>query len=117
VPTYENGFFGLGLAREELGDRAGAAEAYRTGLRQNPQSLPLAYRAALLLAADGRPEALHAWRRALAIEPGSLPSRLGYADWLLVAGRREDALEQVRETLRLAPRYRPALEKAKALER
>lgn len=82
VATYENGFFGLGLAREEQGNRAGAEEAYRTGLRHNPQSLPLAYRMALLLAAEGRPAALYAWRRALAIEPGSLPARRGYADWL-----------------------------------
>jgi tetratricopeptide (TPR) repeat protein len=102
VPTYENGFFGLGLAREERGNRDGAEEAYRRGLRHNPQSLPLAYRMALLLSAEGRPAALHAWRRALAIEPGSLPVRLGYADWLSQADRREEALAQVREGLRLA---------------
>ncbi len=34
-----------------------------------PQSLPLAYRLALLLSAEGRPTAIYAWRRALAIEP------------------------------------------------
>jgi tetratricopeptide (TPR) repeat protein len=117
VPTYENGFFGLGLAREEQGNRAGAEEAYRTGLRHNPQSLPLAYRMALLLSAAGRPAALYAWRRALAIEPGSLPARLGYADWRLAGGQPEQAREQVREVLRRAPRYRPALEKLETLGR
>jgi uncharacterized protein (TIGR02996 family) len=117
VPTYENGFFGLGLAREERGDREGAEAAYRTGLVHNPQSLALAYRMALLLSAERRPAALHAWRRALAIEPGSLPARLGYADWLLKDGRPDEALEQVRETLRLAPRYQPALEKLREVER
>ena len=116
VPTYENGFFGVGLAREERGDAAGAERAYREGLRHNPQSLPLAYRMALVLSAQRRPAALHAWRRALAIEPGSLPSRLGYADWLLSDGRRGEALAEVRETLRLAPRYEPAREKLKELE-
>jgi tetratricopeptide (TPR) repeat protein len=116
VPSYENGFFGLGLVREERGDRAGAAEIYRRGLRHNPQSLPLAYRMALALSAERRPAALHAWRRALAIEPGSLPSRLGFADWLAAEGRREEALAQVRETLRLSPRYLPALAKRKELE-
>jgi tetratricopeptide (TPR) repeat protein len=115
VPTYENGFYGLGVAREEQGNLAGAEEAFRSGLRHNPQSLPLAYRMALRLSAEGRPAALYAWRRALAIEPVSLPSRLGYADWLLAAGRRDEALEQVREVLRLSPGYRPALEKRKAL--
>ena len=116
VPTYENGFFGVGLAKEERGDRAGAEAAYRTGLRHNPQSLPLAYRMALVLSAEGRPNALYAWRRALAIEPGSLPARLGFADWLEGAGRREEALAQVREALRLSPRHGPALEKLKALQ-
>jgi tetratricopeptide (TPR) repeat protein len=116
VPGYENGWFGVGLAREERGNRAGAEDAYRQGLRHNPQSLPLAFRMALLYAAEKRPASLYAWRRALAIDPGSLPSRLGYADWLAAGGRREEAVSQVREALRLAPRYKPALEKMKELE-
>lgn len=117
VPTYENGFYGLGLAREDRGDRRAAESIYRDGLHANPQSLPLAYRLALLLTAEGRPGAIFAWRRTLAIDPGSLPSRLGYADWLAEAGRREEALEQVRETLRRSPRYKPALDKLASLER
>jgi tetratricopeptide (TPR) repeat protein len=116
VPGYENGFFGLGLVREERGDRSGAVETYRTGLRHNPQSMPLAYRMALALSAERRPAALHAWRRALAIDPGSLPSHLGFADWLAAEGRRDEALAQVRETLRLSPHYAPALAKRKELE-
>ena len=116
VPGYENGWFGAGLAREDRGDRSGAEDAYRQGLRHNPQSLPLAYRMALLYAAEKRPATLHAWRRALAIDPGSLPSRLGYADWLAAGGHREEAVAQVREALRLAPRYKPASEKLKQLE-
>ena len=113
----ESGFFGVGVAREDRGDRRGAEEAFRKGLHSNPQSLPLAYRLALLHSAEGRPSALYAWRRALAISPGSLPTRLGYADWLASAGRRDEALEQVRETLRRSPRYKPALEKLAELER
>ncbi|HTY41526.1 MAG TPA: tetratricopeptide repeat protein [Thermoanaerobaculia bacterium] len=117
VPTYENGFYGLGLAKEERGDRGGAEAVYRRGLQPNPQSLPLAYRMAVVLSAENRPNALFAWRRALAIEPGSLPTRLGFADWLLAAGRRDEALAQVRETLRLSPRHRPALERLEKLSR
>jgi protein O-mannosyl-transferase len=116
VSTYENGFFGLGLVREDRGDRSGAAETYRRGLRHNPQSLPLAYRMALALSAERRPNALFAWRRTLAIEPGSLPTRLGFADWLAAEGKRDAALAQVRETLRLSPRYAPALAKRRELE-
>ena len=81
APTYENGFFGVGLAKEALGDTAGAERAYREGLRHNPRSLPLAYRLALILAAEGRPVALYAWRRALAIEPRSAAAREGLRAW------------------------------------
>ena len=82
-PTYENGFFGVGLAKEALGDSAGAERAYRDGLRHNPRSLPLAYRLALILAAERRPVALFAWRRALSIEPRSAAAREGLRAWEL----------------------------------
>ncbi len=86
APTYENGFFGVGLAKEALGDTAGAERAYRDGLRHYPRSLPLAYRLALILAAERRPVALYAWRRALAIEPRSAAAREGLRAWE-VSGR------------------------------
>ncbi len=81
-PTYENGFFGLGLVREESGNLAGAEEAYRKGIAANPRSFPLAYRLAIVLSAHGRPEARHAWHRALALAPDSKPAQRGYAEWL-----------------------------------
>ena len=80
-PGYENGYFGLGLSLEARGDAKGAEEAYREGLRRHPRSLPLAYRLALRLSAQDRPEALFAWRRALAIEPRSLASQRGLKEW------------------------------------
>ena len=80
-PAYENGYFGLGMAREARGDLQGAEQAYRDGLRRVPRSLPLAYRFALLVAAQGRPEALFAWRRTLTIEPRSIPSQRGLKEW------------------------------------
>jgi Tfp pilus assembly protein PilF len=109
APFNENGYFGVGMAREGLGDLAGAERSYRDGLRGHPQSLPLAYRLALVLSAEANPGALHAWHRALAIEPGSLPTRTGYAEWLAKAGRLDEARAQVRETLRRGPHYAPAL--------
>jgi uncharacterized protein (TIGR02996 family) len=109
APFAENGYFGVGMAKEGLGDLAGAERAYRDGLRGHPQSLPLALRLALVLAGEQRPGAVHAFHRALAIEPGSLPARTAYADWLARAGRREEALAQIHETLRRSPRYEPAL--------
>jgi len=62
---------------------AGAERAYRDGLRHNPRSLPLAYRLALILAAERRPVALFAWRRALSIEPRSAAAREGLRAWEL----------------------------------
>jgi tetratricopeptide (TPR) repeat protein len=115
APKYDNGYFGLGLAREDLGDKKGAEEAYRKGLRANPRSLPLAYRFALLLTAEKARAAPHAWLWALAIEPTSLPARLGYAAWLRDAGRGDEALRQVEEVLRRSPRYAPALELRKEI--
>jgi tetratricopeptide (TPR) repeat protein len=89
LPGYENGYFGIGLAHEALGDPGAAEKAYREGLRHNPRSLPLAYRLARLLSEEGRPTALFAWRRALAIEPRSAASREGLRQWELNApGRR-----------------------------
>jgi tetratricopeptide (TPR) repeat protein len=109
-PAYENGWFGLGLTREARGDDAGAERAFRQGLRRTPRSLPLAYRLAVLLSRERRPEAIHAWHRALAIEPGSLPSRVGYAELLDSLGRVDDARREIAETLRMAPGYEPAVE-------
>ncbi|HEY2798527.1 MAG TPA: tetratricopeptide repeat protein [Thermoanaerobaculia bacterium] len=109
APFAENGYFGVGMARESLGDLPGAERAYRDGLRGHPQSLPLAFRLALVLSAEGRPGALHAFHRALAIEPGSLPARTAYAEWLARAGRRDEARAQLAEVLRRGPKYEPAL--------
>jgi tetratricopeptide (TPR) repeat protein len=108
APFAENGYFGVGMAKEGLGDLAGAERAYRDGLRGHPQSLPLAFRLALVLSAEGRPGALHAFHRALAIEPGSLPARTAYADWLARAGRLKEARAQIADVLRRGPRYAPA---------
>ncbi len=109
APFAENGYFGFGMAREGRGDLAGAERAYRDGLRGHPQSLPLAFRLALVLSAEGRPGAVHAFHRALAIEPGSLPARTAYAEWLARAGRREEARAQIADVLRRSPKYEPAL--------
>src|SRR6266496_6757238 len=47
-PRYENGYFGLGQVREARGDPAGAEEIYRKGLARKKESLPLAYRLAVV---------------------------------------------------------------------
>jgi tetratricopeptide (TPR) repeat protein len=114
-PFYENGWFGLGLTREARKDLDGAERAYRQGLRRAPRSLPLAYRLAILLSRERSPAAIHAWHRALAIEPGSLPSRVGYTELLISLGRADEARRQIAETLRMAPGYGPAVELKKRI--
>jgi tetratricopeptide (TPR) repeat protein len=109
-PGYENGYFGLGLAREAAGNQAGAETAYREGLARTPRSLPLAYRLALALSARHAPAAGHAWHRALAIEPRSLASLVGYATWLADTGRAEEARQELSRALALSSRFAPALE-------
>lgn len=107
--AYENGYFGLGLVREARGEDSAARQAYRRGLDENPRSLPLLYRLALLDSRLVRSEAEAQWRRATALAPGSLPVRVGFGEWLLGAGRPREAGLEAREALRRDPRWLPAL--------
>ncbi|HEY6066981.1 MAG TPA: tetratricopeptide repeat protein, partial [Thermoanaerobaculia bacterium] len=108
-PGYENGYFGLGLVKESRRDLAGAAETYRRGLADNPGSLPLAFRLAVVETTLGRETAAADWARALQIAPGSPPTRAGYATWLLDQGRIDEARRQAREALRRDPAFVSAL--------
>ena len=63
-----------------------------------------------LLTAERRPTAGHAWHRALAIDPRSAATRVGYARWLAAVGRRDEALREARDILRRNPRFAPARE-------
>jgi tetratricopeptide (TPR) repeat protein len=108
-PSYENGFFGLGQVRERMGDDRGALAVYRRGLEKNPRSLPIALRVAALESHLEDPSAGRSWRRVLADHPGSLPGRLGYAQWLRGRGEREASRRELVRILALAPRWEPAL--------
>ena len=105
-PTYENGFFGLGLVYEKEDRLADAEAVYRRGLAKIPDSLPLAFRLACVLADREVPpaETEAAFQRALRISPGSAPTHAEYADWLMDEGRRNDALREARRALALDPR-------------
>lgn len=107
--SYENGYFGLGGVREALGDLQGAEDAYRAGLKGKSDSLPLAYRLALLRSKRDLPGALADWRRAVALGPGSVAVRADFAGWLLRRGSRPEAARQAREALRRDPANLPAL--------
>jgi len=104
LPTYENGFFGLGLVLEDEGRDREALEAYRRGLAKNAASLPLAFREATVASRLGDPSAGALWRKLLDSHPGSLPSRYGYAVWLRGQGDVEASRRQLRKILESAPR-------------
>ena len=107
--AYENGYFGLGLVREARGDPAAAEETYRKGLAKKKDSLPLAYRLAMVRSRLPWPEPLEDWRRALALGPSTPSVHADFASWLLRVGRTEDAVREARRALLLEPRYLPAL--------
>src|SRR6266542_1972564 len=108
-PRYENGYFGLGQVREARGDSAGAEEIYRKGLAQKKESLPLAYRLAVVRSRLEWPAALEDWRRALALGPSTPSVHADFASWLVRVGKTEDAAREARLALAFEPRYLPAL--------
>jgi tetratricopeptide (TPR) repeat protein len=107
--AYENGYFGLGFVREARGNWAGAEEAYRKGLAQKKDSLPLAYRLAVVRSRLAWPAALPDWQRALALGPASTAVHADFSRWLLREGRTEEATKEARQALRLDPRHLAAL--------
>ncbi|MGE5278225.1 MAG: tetratricopeptide repeat protein, partial [Acidobacteriota bacterium] len=109
LPTYENGFFGLGLVLEDQGKDREALETYRKGLAKNPRSLPLAFRVATLESRLADAAAGKSWKQALAAHPGSLPVRFGYARWLRSRGEGEASRRELRRILAVAPDDAPAL--------
>ncbi len=109
LPSYENGFFGLGLVFEAEGRDADALAAYRRGLGRNPDSLPLAFRAATVASRLHIPSAGRYWRRALTAHPESLPSRFGYARWLRARDDSGAFRVELWRILAIAPRDAGAL--------
>ena len=108
-PGHDNGYFGLGHLREDRGDLAGAEEIYRRGLAHKKDSLPLAYRLALVRSRFPWPEALADWRRALELGPTVASVHGGFASWLARVGRTEEARHEAREAWRRDPGYLPAI--------
>jgi tetratricopeptide (TPR) repeat protein len=107
--AYENGYFGLGQAREARGRAREALEAYQTGLRHCPQSIPLAYRQALLSEKLGLPGTGHAWRLVFVLGADSSEVRTEYVRWLAETGRDTEAVAELRSVLRHDPSYLPAI--------
>ncbi|HTO87390.1 MAG TPA: hypothetical protein VMR54_07655 [Thermoanaerobaculia bacterium] len=103
LPTYENGFFGLGLVLEDQGRDPEALAVYRRGLVKNMRSLPLAFRMATVESRLDDPAAGKSWKRVLTDHPESLPARFGYAVWLRSRSDVESSRRELRRILAAAP--------------
>lgn len=120
---YENGYFGLGLAREARGDLAGAGEIYREGLAHKKDSIPLAYRLALARSRlcwpaerkglsggpCGPPGPLADWRKAVELGPTTPSVHAEFASWLARSGQWDEAAKEARQALRFEPGSQQAL--------
>jgi Flp pilus assembly protein TadD len=93
----------LGGARMKTGDPAGAEASFREAIRQRPHYASAHHNMAFLLAESNRfEEAQYHFKEALRLED-SAATRLDYAAMLDRIHRLDDALEQYREAVRLAP--------------
>lgn len=101
---HELGWLGLSKAEESSGRLADGERACVEGLRQLPRSgLLLGQHAGLLHALGRLEQAVPAWREALAVDGGSVGSRIGLARTLAALGREAEALAQAREALSRQP--------------
>src|SRR5262249_36020115 len=100
---------GVGEVGEAGGRPREALEAYQTGFKHCPQSIPLAYRQALLSGNLRLPGTEHAWRLVFVLGADSSEVRTEYARWLWNVGRDEEAFAEVRSVLQRDPSYLPAL--------
>ena len=97
LPGYPPALILLGELREELGDRAGAAAAYRQALELDPGSALGLFRLGSVVLAERDPqEALRLLERALALQPGAGAVRSALARAWSAAGDRDRAREVVR---------------------
>ena len=93
-----------------LQGRLDAAVAEAVGVRGAPEEARALYTIAVARAAQGSPEAVGAWERALRLDPNNWQAALGYARALAAAGRGADARRALTRVRTLNPRARlPAL--------
>jgi predicted Zn-dependent protease len=93
-----------GLALLSTGDETGAAEAFRTELRTNPNDFVSNLQLGVVLKQDRNDEARKYFERALLVRPGDPGVRYQIATLELAAGR----VEEARSTLEKLTRERPA---------
>jgi tetratricopeptide (TPR) repeat protein len=97
---YENGRWGLAKTLEVSGARAEAEQAFHAGIKEFPDSYPLAYHyASFLEESDRYEEAEIEWARAVRAGAGAGKARLAHAHILSVLHREKEAWNEARWAL------------------
>lgn len=98
-PKLAEAWVNLSALQLDAGDAAGALRVVDEALAHHPDHGQLAYNRALALAAlEGREQdAVAAYRKALAADPANVEIRYGYAEALVAAGAKREALDALRE--------------------
>lgn len=122
-PDYDMAHFSLGNARLQQGDAAGAIDAFRDAIRINPGYADAYVRLGVALDRNHLPEqALDSFRKGLAAVSGQtsawvpIEARYQMGQVLLALGRKSEAAEAFRATLRLDPGHPGAREGLRAAE-
>jgi len=80
-------------------DYAGALEVAEAGLKGSPQHANLLTNKAIALAAQDKPEALDAYKAAVAVSQDNLELRYEYAQLLAKGGKKDAAVEELRHVI------------------
>jgi TolB-like protein/DNA-binding winged helix-turn-helix (wHTH) protein/Tfp pilus assembly protein PilF len=105
-PDWDGVQFGLARYRQMMGDMAGADAAYRRALKLSPDERGHHLYGYFLASSLNRPaEAVSYLEQSVARDPLSAQKRSILGDALGAAGRVEEAIEMLRSTIELAPRY------------
>jgi len=101
---YENGWFTIAYSAERRGDFAAAEAAYREGVKNCPESYPLAYHHAVFLFRIGRiDQAILAYRRAITLAPDMALNHEDLARIFRAKGSSEKAEEEWNAALDIFP--------------
>lgn len=101
-PKLIEAWVNLTAAKLDAGDAAGALPLVDRALASHPDHAGLLYNRALALSALGgrNTEAVAAYRKASAADPGNTEVKYGYAEALVVAGSKDEALRLLHELVR-----------------
>lgn len=103
-PTLTDAYLGLGAAKLQTGDLAGAEVSYSRAARLEPTNYDAQLGHAEVLEALNRSaDAMEAYRRALALNPQSIAANEGLATACIATNRPQDAFRYAERAVQLQP--------------